>query len=64
TFHQNAIETHPVLTGTVKALPTLAHVSALRPTGAHTVHSASRSLVHALREPKKKEFFILIILFA
>lgn len=60
TFHENSIETHPVLTAAVKPLPTLAHICALRPTGAHAVHSVARSLMHALKR-KKREPLIPII---
>lgn len=52
TFDENPIETHPVLAGTVKALPTLAHVRALGPPGAHTAHSATGALIDALEIPK------------
>jgi len=56
TFHENPIETHPVLAAAVKALPTLAYVRALRPTGAHAVRPAGRALIDALKSGKKGIF--------
>lgn len=50
TFDENPVETLPLMTDAVKALPALAHVRALRPTGAHAVfvHSTAGALIQAL----------------
>lgn len=46
------------MTGAVEALPTFAHVRALRPSGTHPVlvHSAPGSLVHALYRKQENLF--------
>lgn len=59
TFHEDPVETRALMTDAVEALPTFAHVRALRPSGTHSVlvHSAAGWQVHALH--RKQEHIVL-----